>query len=374
MSQSFTAKVTIPPDDDGMVGFQCPREECRPRYFKVASSPPASAPGSAESSDSDDETLFEGGENVAPSPDLAEQAVQMLEEPEQDVPTDATGTGAKQNLVYCPYCGHAADRQEFFTPEQIEYAHSLILRHFAGLIQQELKQLERRPDPRALVSVGISVRPGALPAIATYEETQLKQHVACPHCQTQYAVYGISFTCPECGGGTLLWHLESTAREIRTFLIMPDEVLAYLDARGQEKLVENALEDVVSFWEGYLKALYIQAIRRRYDPQAAANKEGHIGTTFQRIQGACERFSKDLGIDLLQPVGQADQTLLARAFNKRHVLTHNLGLVDDKFLAQTHAAQQVGQEIEVSREETSQALDIVSEVLRAADERVRMLP
>ncbi len=61
----------------------------------------------------------------------------------------------------------------------------------------------------------------------------------------------------------------------------------------------------------------------------------------QRVQGASERFSNDLGIDLLAGVAPDGIELLTRVFSKRHVLTHNLGLADEKFLAQTHLEQQV---------------------------------
>jgi Zn finger protein HypA/HybF involved in hydrogenase expression len=330
------AKVTIPTDEDGMLGCQCPREECRPRYFKI---------------------------EVASSEDDADESAKADEGTHE--------SSDEEHQLYCPYCGRQDDRQRFFTPDQIAFATSLIFRYLADLFQRELKKVERRPDPHAFISIGITVTTNALPAIATYEENHLKQQVICPHCQTRYAIYGISFTCPRCGGDTLLWHLESTAQEIRVFLDLPEDILMRLDTRSQEKIVENALEDVVSFWEGYLKALYIHAIRHRYPSDNVEQLERQIGTTFQRVQGANERYARDLGIDLLASISPDDLEVLSRTFNKRHVLTHNLGMVDEKFLAQTHAGQQVGQEIEVSKRETLQALDIVHRVLRRADELVR---
>lgn len=384
MSQSWgTASVRIPPDDDGMVGCQCPQESCRPRYFKI-SSPSAATASSAESTDDEIDAETQGApreeiEDASPAFNLEESGASDTSELDQnDIEgahveeergeVDAINSG---DLLYCPYCGHTAHRQRFFTPEQLDYAKSLILRHIMGMFQQQLKQLERRPDPHAFLSIGVTVKTSALPEIATYEERHLKQEVTCPHCQARYAVYGVSYTCPRCGADTLLWHLESSAREIRVFLELPDDILARLDARSQEKLIENALEDVVSFWEGYLKALYRHAVRRRYDAEMAAQLERQIGTTFQRLQGATERFAKDLGIDLLADVTPNDVALLTRVFNKRHVLSHNLGLADEKFLAQTQMAQQVGQEIDVTREETLHALDIVSKVLQRADEQTR---
>ena len=380
MSQSWgTAVVTIRADDDGMVGCQCPQEMCRPRYFKIESS--SATASDNESSDGGAEASTKEIEDAALSSGLEQLAAPTAEDRDQgesgnEHVAEAQGemeTSDKESVLYCPYCGHEGDRQQFFTPEQVEYAKSLILRHITGMFQQQLKKLERRPDPHAFLSIGISVTPGALPEISTYEENRLKQHVVCPHCHANYAVYGVSFTCPRCGEGTLLWHLESTEHEIHALLDMPDEILAQLDARSQEKLIEHALEDVVSFWEGYLKSLYRHAVRRRYDPDKAAQLERQIGTTFQRLPGATERFSKDLGIDILADAAPDDIELLTRVFNKRHVLSHNLGLVDERFLAQTHMAQQVGQEIEVTREEALRALAVVNRVLRHADERVRMV-
>jgi len=384
MSQSLaTAVVRIPPDDDGMVGCQCPQEMCRPRYFKIESSSSAPMTTGDKATDAGVETETQAApeeiEDADPMFNLKWQGTSTagdtnLDEREDEHDAEArreVSVSNEAHVLHCPYCGHTADRQQFFTPEQREYAKSLVLRHIMGMRPQQLKQLEIRPDPHAFLSIGISVQTSALPTIATYEENQLKQEVVCPHCRANYAVYGISFTCPRCGGGTLLWHLDSTAQEIRVFLDMPNDILAQLDRRSQEKLLENTLEDVVSFWEGYLKALYRHTVRRRYDREQAAQLERQIGTTFQRLRGATERFAKDLSIDLLADVAPDDIELLTRVFNKRHVLTHNLGLADEKFLAQTHQEQQVGQDIEVTREETLHALDIVSQVPRCTDEQAR---
>src|SRR5258708_11890074 len=214
MSQSWgTARVTLPPDDDGMVGCQCPQEACRPRYFKIGPSSSSAAMASGvETTDAEVETEAqaapEQNENADPVSNLewldasaAEDTNQIESEDEHD--TEAQGAASAPNserVLHCPYCGHTEDRQQFFTPEQWDYAKSLILRHITGMFQQQLKRLERRPDPHAFLSIGISVKPGALPAIATYEENRLKQRVVCPHCQAHYAVYGISFACPRCGG------------------------------------------------------------------------------------------------------------------------------------------------------------------------------
>jgi hypothetical protein len=168
------------------------------------------------------------------------------------------------------------------------------------------------------------VKLGALPEIASYQEESLRQNVTCPHCAASYAVYGLSFSCPYCGQSTILWHLEQNAQEIEKVLTIPDHLIDLLEPRGYQRLIENALEDVVSLWEGYLKAIYRHKIRQLFSSSQVEQLERTIGTTFQRIDGAVERYLRDLNIDLLAPLEAHQVDFLKEQFQKRHILTHNL--------------------------------------------------
>ena len=96
--------VRIPPDRDGFTGRECPIPDCE-RYFKVE-----------------------------------------------------FGTGLKgSNPCHCPYCGHVAPHDRFWTKEQIAYAKSVVFNEFTKSVLGQLKRLERRPDPHAATG---SRRPG----------------------------------------------------------------------------------------------------------------------------------------------------------------------------------------------------------------------
>ena len=94
--------ISIPPDEDGLVGQECPVPECE-SYFKIQ-----------------------------------------------------LGTGLKgENLpCHCPYCGRAAESDKFFTKAQVEYAQSVVMNQVTGALLKDLKSLEFNHGPRGgLVSV-----------------------------------------------------------------------------------------------------------------------------------------------------------------------------------------------------------------------------
>ena len=54
------------------------------------------------------------------------------------------GTGLKGEGLpcHCPYCGHTAGHDHFWTKEQIEYAKSVAMRKITDALQKDLKTLE----------------------------------------------------------------------------------------------------------------------------------------------------------------------------------------------------------------------------------------
>ena len=82
------------------------------------------------------------------------------------------GTGLKGEGLpcHCPYCGHAAGHDQFWTKEQIEYATSVAMRKITAAIHKDLKKLEFDHKPEGAFGIGISmkVEPGRQPPIHYY--------------------------------------------------------------------------------------------------------------------------------------------------------------------------------------------------------------
>lgn len=99
---------------------------------------------------------------------------------------------------HCPYCNHIGPPTEFFTQDQIEYAKSVALNKLSSALVASLKTMERRPDPRAFISIGITVKGNPVP-IVHYSEKELEERVTCSTCALQYTIYGTFGFCPDCG-------------------------------------------------------------------------------------------------------------------------------------------------------------------------------
>jgi hypothetical protein len=155
-----TFAIPLEPDDDGMIGRECPNENCQPRYFKVSQ---------RKSEDLNDST---------PSRDLT-----------------------------CPYCGEVANMQRFHTREQTEWVKSMFVRDLKLSVQNILGSSFRPIHSRKSdFSISIEFKPGHIPNVRPYAEEKLKRIVQCDKCGKRYAVYGISYNCPFCGQGNLLLH------------------------------------------------------------------------------------------------------------------------------------------------------------------------
>jgi hypothetical protein len=69
------------------------------------------------------------------------------------------GTGIKAPApCHCPYCGHSGEQNTFYTQEQIDYAHSVLMRKLTDALVKNLKSLEFEHKPRGPFGIGISMK------------------------------------------------------------------------------------------------------------------------------------------------------------------------------------------------------------------------
>ena len=184
------------------------------------------------------------------------------------------GTGLKGEGIscHCPYCGHAAEHDQFWTKEQIEYATSVAMREITDAIHKDLKTLEFDHKPEGDFGIGISmkVEPGRQPPIHYYREKQLETEAVCTNCTLRYSVYGIFAFCPDCGQHNSIQILDKNLEVVGKMLEMATregKVLA-------EKLIENALEDCISAFDGFGRELC--RVQREQGPDPSQGGEDEL--------------------------------------------------------------------------------------------------
>ena len=168
-----------------------------------------------------------------------------------------------------------------------------IHKEFGDMFERAFRPLQKPTG--GFISVSVKVKRGALPSVRHYIEEKLKEEVTCDKCGYRYAVYGVSFHCPLCGKGSLTQHLTSSAATIRILAEESDRIANEHGRTVGDRLLGNALEDVVSLFEGFMKHLYRYAIRRSESKEHGNKLIQKIRVNFQRLAGAEDFFRNDLG-------------------------------------------------------------------------------
>jgi hypothetical protein len=161
--------------------------------------------------------------------------------------------------------------------------------------------------------------------IRHYREKKLETAVICDRCTLCYTIYGVFGFCPDCGVHNSLQILNKNLELVHKLLTMVETQ----EPQVARHLIENALEDCVSAFDGFGRETCRVFASKAVKPDKAA------GIRFQNITGARDRVKKQFGLDFAAELEPADWMLVLCAFQKRHLFAHNMGVVDEAYLAAT---------------------------------------
>jgi len=321
-TDQYEMSVALPADADGMLERECKRESCAPALFKVR-----------------------------------------------------PGTGlSQQPVAYCPYCRHAAEPNDFTTAAQKEYAIALAKGEaLVGVDRMVRKALgigpsNRRKLAEGLISMTLEYTPPRKATVLPPVGEELRRDVVCPHCTLAQAVYGLAVWCPDCGRDIFVTHVEQEAATISKMLTAIPQRLETLGPRVAARDLENCLEDLVSIFEASLKALTKRHLVA--SGKDAASVEATMGKTvrnrYQSPTIAAECFKEITGLDLLSRLDVTQRDSMARTFAKRHPITHNLGVVDRKYLEQVQSAELEGRDVRLTESDVEESIALALDVIRSA--------
>jgi hypothetical protein len=284
-------RVTIPQDEEGLTGRECPVQECL-GVFKVE-----------------------------------------------------FGTGLKGEGLpcHCPYCGHVGPHNRFFTQDQIEYAKSIALNEITSTFLRQLKKHEFNHPARGPFGIGISLKVTGRPTpIHRYREKQLETVVVCERCTLRYAIYGVFGYCPDCGVHNSLQILEKNLEIVAKQLTWAESVEPDLSAH----LIGDALENAVSAFDGFGRELCHVARLKAADPSQADK------VSFQNIATARDRVQELFGFNLAGAISDVDWASVVKGFQKRHLVAHKMGVVDQAYVKMTgDTTDVVGRKVRLDRKE-----------------------
>lgn len=291
LGDSFT--IAIPPDEKGLTGRECPNPECL-GYFKIEFG-----------------TGLEG----------------------EDLP------------CHCPYCGHTESQDHFWTTEQIEYTQSVALNKINQALKKDLQAWDRdlrRRTRGGFIQLRLDYK-GTSHPIHYYQEKQLETEVVCENCTLHYAIYGVFGYCPDCGIHNSLQILnknfELARKEIGLAATMEDSDLsAYL--------VADALKNAVSAFDGFGREICRVHAAKATDPNKAKN------LSFQNLVRVNDRVQQLFGFSIAASLDVDDWEFTCRCFQKRHLLAHQMGVIDQEYIDKTHDPQAIiGRKVSITSSE-----------------------
>ncbi|MEW6114954.1 MAG: hypothetical protein AB1664_22685, partial [Thermodesulfobacteriota bacterium] len=295
-------EIPLPVDEDGYLGRECPNVDCT-GYFKI-------------------------------------------------VP----GTGLRGiTECHCPYCGHTADQSEFATQDQVEYAKSVAIRKITEAFIEDFKSLEFDIKPKGSFGIGLSlkVKPGRPHPIHWYREKALETHIECSNCTLKYAVFGVFAFCPDCGQHNSLQILRKNLELVAKML----DMACSADAELAERLVENALEDCISAFDGFAREICRVRGKASTDPDMAEK------VSFQNLGRGKQNVSTLFGLDLAAGLTDDEWRTAVRAFQKRHLLAHKMGVVDEEYVRKSGDADAVvGRKIKIGANEVRELVQILGKL------------
>lgn len=288
--------VSIPNDADGYLGRECPKCES---YFKV---------------------------------------------------TLGTGITTGNPPCHCPYCGEVGNPDVFWTKGQIEYVKSVALNKITGAVLKDLKKLEFNHRPRGAFGIGISMKVEGRPHPIRYlHEPRLETEVACDGCTLRYAIYGVFAYCPDRGQHNSLQILEKNLELAGKQLALA----ATLDGDLSAQLVADALENGVSAFDGFGREVC------RVHAGKASNPVKAEAISFQNLAGAQKNVQALFGVDLASGLSADEWDALSRSFQKRHLLAHSMGIVDEEYLKKVSDPQaRIGRKVPMPPGEVSVMLGL----------------
>jgi len=317
--------VPIPTTPDGRVYRFSPNEHAHPRHFVLG------------------KTVKE----IEPTPEMK---ARMKLSPR-----------SKQTV--CPYSGVVADDEAFTHPDDVKAATEIVSHAASADVEAELNRILggfNRNQPRnslLRIEAKLDHRPKIAPR---FYRRDLLRELICDHCGRDYGVYAIGIYCPDCGAPNLRLHFSREAELVGTQVALAEsqgegsEELAY-------RLLGNAHEDVLTGFEATLKAVFLHRFAQDFLDKPPPN----VTNDFQNVEKAQRHFAR-FGIDPFASLSTDELATLKLNIQKRHLIGHNLSVVDAKFAEHSTEAR-LGETIRLVGEDVRAFSRLAQVVVGALD-------
>jgi hypothetical protein len=283
---------------------------------------------------------------------------------------------SKQSV--CPYSGVIASDEDFLHPDDRKAALALVkdavLRDAEDALRKMFNGFNSRSSGKGFITMKTSFTPSPSRPKPRFARRDLLRELVCDHCSRDYGVFAISLFCHDCGAPNLRLHF---AREVELVGQQVEIATVQSEAAAElsYRLLGNAHEDVLTAFEATQKAVYMHG---KATAGTKAEDLKTVGNDFQNVERAQRRFA-ELGVDPYTCLEAEALAALKLNIQKRHIIGHNLGVMDEKFA--THAGQgRVGETVKLVAsdviefaESCQRVVDVLDNWLTGSKEAAEMI-
>ena len=281
----------------------------------------------------------------------------------------------KDEAVWCPMCRHEAPADQWFTEEQIEHASAEAMNHVEGRISKALcagaNKFNQRQRSDSFIKMTMTVtakhrRSYMIPAKAA----EVMQHeIVCEVCNARYAVIGSAYFCPACGHNSVTRTFFESLRKIRAKLDGAELVRNTLEeSQGKDEaelicrsLVETSISDGVVAFQKFCEGKYANFGK---SPQNA----------FQRLQQGSDLWGKAIGHSYSDWLKTGELDTLNVLFQKRHLLAHQDGIIDARYIEHTgDTSYRVGQRIVISKSDVTCLISVIEKLCSGLKDAIEQI-
>jgi len=189
----------------------------------------------------------------------------------------------------------------------------------------------------------------------------MEQKLTCRSCGCRYASVGTAFFCPACGHNSAISMLKHSLAHFRQTVAgltaLRDALAAShgadMAADTERRLVENALEDLVTTFQRFAEA---RSGTLSEGPKPRMN-------LFQTVEEASTYWRTVSGRGYEDVLEAAELADFKRYVSQRHVLAHRDGIVDERYIASSgDNSYEVGQRLVVRGSDVTRLADLVEKL------------
>ena len=267
--------------------------------------------------------------------------------------------------VHCPMCGHIDTSDKWWTQKQLEDMREIAVNYAMNMIHDKLDDAfgSLAKSTRRNKYIKITYKPGKRIGFTNNpigQSEEWETDITCESCGTRYSVIGSAYFCPCCGYNSAVSVFDESLDSIEKMLESLDEMKELFEkSYGRDKaetmhrgLIESSLGDIVAAFQKFAECIY-----KTKSPASVRVND------FQIVEKGSKLFNNATGKGYDEWLNKSELQRMNLLFQRRHIIEHNGGLVDERYINQSgDNSYTLGQHIVVQKKDAEELLSIIKKL------------